>query len=202
MWSPAGARLAVPVRTASAAKVAVITADGTRVEVFGIPGAETMGRPAWLADESALIVPTSDAKGGWRLWRVALDGTRTVSPASSYGWRAISIAGSTVLQIQSGVPGIWRMDGGMRRVTPVPLPSQTAMMEIDGDRVLYVDVNPAQAVQDLMSQSLSGGTPTAVGKLVCYEYFGFGFDPRTRRAVYTASVQADTEIALLTVSQH
>ena len=85
------------------------------------PEARDINRPAWTEDGKALIIPAFDTGGGWRLWRAELDGSRAVSPASSYGWRAILINGSAIFQIQSGVAGR-RMDGGMRRLTSQPYP--------------------------------------------------------------------------------
>jgi TolB protein len=198
-WSPDGSQVAFPIMHDQKPSIAVMTASGTTMETFKPPDAREINQPAWTADGKALIIPARDTNGGWRLWRAELDGSRPIMPVSAYGWRAIQIHGDAIYQVQSGVPGIWRMDGGMRQVTPLPGVGDEPVFEVDGNRILYLENALPRA--RIMAQPVDGGPPSVAAEMPPSDRPLFSFDPRTGQIAYVAWLGGDGDLALIALSQ-
>jgi Tol biopolymer transport system component len=190
-----------------ASKIAFATEvrGGPGIEVFGLNGQHVasirfqgseVGGPAWDPDGKTLIFAGRDA-GGWRLWRVALSPASAPTPASGYGWLSVQARGHELYGVRADASGVWRIDGGPKRISALPLSAFPLSWTIAGDSILYVD-NAAGRTPRIMSQPLAGGAARLVAEAPNYDFdHPFAIDPRSGTIVYSATRTDNTDLDIL-----
>jgi Tol biopolymer transport system component len=194
-FSPDGKRLAFPTQAGNHLVIRIIDLTGRDLGEVPFFGSQ-LGTPAWDGDGQSLIFPGRDA-GGWRLYRAAVSPPGKAIPASTYGWLIVQTRGKQLYGVRADAPGVWRIDGAPRRITPLPSPGFPNLWTVAGDAIDYVD-DPMGHPPHIVSQPIAGGPPRVVAEVPGYAYGqGFAVDPKSGAVVYAATRSDDTDLELL-----
>jgi Tol biopolymer transport system component len=194
-WSPDGSRIAFTAPMGDAFGIRIITAAGSDIATIRFRGS-SLNTPAWSADGRALIFPGRDAQG-WRLWRVDLARTGTMTPISGTGWEYVRTRNNAIYGVRDGGPGVWRIDGVPRRITPKPGPDASNLWTIAGDEIAYVD-RPSGEQSQILAQPIDGGPARVMAQVPEYCWCaGFAVDPVSGTVIYPAALGQESDIELL-----
>jgi len=191
-WSPDGSRLAVATVRAGQAHLRIVRRDGLLIKEISLPGPD-IHSTGWTAGDQVLV-PLRDTDR-WRLWDVDVSSGQVTSAGFSDGWDGVEVHGSKIFATHEGVSGLWRLDGGERKISEgAPIESQWGM--IYGDDALYLKSGHPSLV---MAQPLTGGPErvyaTLPGRITSPV---FDVDPKTSRVVYSV-MSIDSDILLLEI---
>lgn len=114
-WSPSDKFLAFVWRNGRNRVIRVLDRSGAPRAAVALPGLDAAW-PAWTRDGESLLCPVRD-RAGWRIWRVPLGSGERPTPVSDPGWSSVATNGSAIYAARSDQPGIWRLDGGPKRIT-------------------------------------------------------------------------------------
>jgi Tol biopolymer transport system component/DNA-binding winged helix-turn-helix (wHTH) protein len=194
-WSPDGSRIAFTAPMGNAFGIRIITAAGSDVATIRFRGS-SLNTPAWSADGRALIFPGRDAQG-WRLWRVDLAHTGAMTPISGTGWQYVRTRNNEIYGVRDDGPGVWRIDGVPRRITPRPGPDASSLWTIAGDEIAYVD-RPSGEQSQILAQPIDGGPARLMARVPGYCWCaGFAVDPVSGAVIYPAALGQESDIELL-----
>ena len=193
-WSPDGSRIAF--ETVSGTKaIRVITSSGADVATISFRGRD-IGAPAWTADGHAIVFPGHDQKG-WRLWRVELAHPEKLQATPYSGWLNVRFRGNELYGVRYDAPGVWRIDGVPRRITPKPSSEWRIEWTIAGNDIVYVD-DPFGKRRQLMAQPIAGGPARVMAQVPNYTAAnGLAIDPTDGTVVYAVTLNSDSDIELL-----
>ncbi|HLY57018.1 MAG TPA: winged helix-turn-helix domain-containing protein [Stellaceae bacterium] len=194
-WSPDGSRIAFVAPVAGAPGIKVVTAAGADAAVIPFNGL-SIRTPAWSADGTALVFPGRDASG-WRLWRVELARPDTPQPMSETGWLYVRSRGDALYGVRDDQPGVWRIDGSPRKITPRPEPDHPLRWAIAGDEIAYVEGAFGPDTR-ILAQKIEGGPPRVMTRVPSYDGDeGFAVDPESGNVIYPAVLNLECDIELL-----
>jgi len=197
LWSPDGSRIAFDTYGGNAIHIRIVTSAGADIAAIPVPGS-SLGTPIWSSDGSAVIFPGQDIRG-WRLWRADLAHPDSPKPLPYRGWLSIRMHNNELYGVRYDVPGVWRIDGTPRRITPLPDPERSNDWTIAGDEIAYVD-DVIGKHRQVLAQPISGGPARVMAQVPNYNWSqGFAIDPTDGAVVYIAigGGAIDTDIALL-----
>jgi serine/threonine protein kinase/Tol biopolymer transport system component len=151
-WSPDGKTIifASLLPSVSSQLNEFTVATGAVRTLFATHGA--LGRPHWLPDGDALLVPMRDESGGaqGQLWRVSYpsgEAQRLTNDLTDYSlaWLDLTADGSTVVTVESTVSlDLWSAPGGdSARATPVTSggPAIFGISTLGKDRIVFTNRN-------------------------------------------------------------
>ena len=194
-FSPDGSRLAIPTGSAQGFSIHIVDLNGADRGSAAFGGSQ-IGLATWSADGASVIFPGRDGQG-WRLWRVRVAQPGKLTPVAGPGWLSVRARGGELYGVKADSPGVWRIDGTPRRVTPLPTPAYSNQWTIVGDAIDYVD-DPFGDPPHVLSQPIAGGKPKVVAAAPRFAYDdGFAVDPKTGAVVYAAARSDDTDLELL-----
>ena len=136
-FSPDGSRLAIPTGSAQGFSIHIVGLNGADLGSATFGGSQ-IGLATWSADGGSVIFPGRDASG-WRLWRARLARPGKLTPVAGPGWLSVRARGEELYGVRADGPGVWRIDGTPRRITPLPSPAYSNQWTIVGDAIDYVD---------------------------------------------------------------
>ena len=191
-WSPDGRTIAVPVfrlgNKQSWELEAVSTRDGSAQELYS--SVENLGRPVWLTNGKALLVPHYDQSSHReQLWTISFPGGETrrlTNDLSDYGTNLdITRGGGTVAAIEkTTIANVWvapvsDAQGG-RQITPGGIPMISVTEASDG-KILSASadgkmwsMNPDGSGRTLFSDAHEAGWLTTCGRFVVFASYEAG----------------------------
>lgn len=197
-WSPDGSRIAFETK-GNTDVIRVITASGYDVATIAFHG-NALAAPAWTAGGRTLIFPGHDARG-WHLCRVDLAHPDRVSLMPYDGWLSVRTRGDALYGVRYDAPGVWRIDGISRRITPKPASERANEWNIVGNEIAYLD-DPFGKKRQIIAQPIDGGPSRVLAQVPRYAWAeGFAVDPADGSVSYAATLDNDTDIELLHLVQ-
>ena len=192
IWSPNGEQLAFVSMEKEVASINVISKTGKTIFV-GRTRSIGYGMPTWTSDGRALIVadrPVTDAQE--RLTRISLFHI-TVAPP---GWQSVTSFQRKVYAVRSGERGIWRIDSGVRQITPNYPRNRISQLIFFRDSVLIPEFE--SVIPGILAQPLSGGIPTHFSYTPgASSDTGFAVDTRSGDIVYVTDILENANIDLM-----
>jgi Tol biopolymer transport system component/DNA-binding winged helix-turn-helix (wHTH) protein len=198
-WSPDGSRFAYIQQVPDGYDIPVLSRSGAPLLKLHYAAKES-AMLQWSPDGKSIVTDRQEPKG-WRIWRTDLSDPQRSVPISEYGWKYPCIRGAMLFAENDGAPGVWRLDGGARRVASGPSAQFSDMYTVSGHNIIYYDdSNPTRP--SLMARNIAGGPPSPLVTLGEGQGdFEFAVNPLTGAVVYPYAVGSDTDIALLRVEK-
>jgi hypothetical protein len=197
VWSPDGSRIAFFEAWKGDITMHVITAQGARVVSFAVPSIG-FGMPNWTPDGDHLL---AFDKRVLRVVRIDLHDPDHREPVEDRFWDGALHHDGAVYSASSTKPGIWRLDGRPRLITPDYPPQRHARLAFLGDTVLLPGPREGGTLR-ILAQPLTGGQDRRIFYAPEAEAgTPFAVDPLTGDVLYVSEVAADTHVELLTIAR-
>ena len=95
-------------------------------------------------------------------------------------------------------PGVWRINGVPRRITPKPGPDEPHDWTIAGNEIAYVDEH-----RQILAQPIGGGPPRVMAQVPKYfSLAGFAVDSVSGSVIYGAMLSQESDIELLNLARN
>jgi hypothetical protein len=200
-YSPDGSQLALVTETDSGINIKVLSRAGASIQSFDMPSLG-LGLPTWTPDgKSLLIFDRRDA----RTWSIEVSNPSHRKPVAPPHWVGISIRQEAMVAMRVDKPGIWRIDGPVRQIDGTYPAFDNSTLAFRGGDVLVpqyaLGVTPRVLAQPLAggASALLGYAPDAINQPDFQS--SFAVDPRNGQVIYSAMVERDTNVDLLTLVQ-
>jgi len=202
-FSPDGARLVVAYETPQSASLKIMTRAGANLVSFDVPSLG-LGLPSWTPDGNGIL---NFDRVTLRTMRIPVDNGTKPTPFAPPHWVGIAVRRDGTFATRADKPGIWRIDGEIRRINSIYPAYYEPPLAFRGDDVLVPDYSPDGAPR-ILAQPVSGGpsreiagAPGAVNRGGDFQS-DFAVNPVTNEIVYTAQISRDTNIDLLKLSHN
>jgi Tol biopolymer transport system component/DNA-binding winged helix-turn-helix (wHTH) protein len=201
-FSPDGSRLALVTTAPDGVDIKILSRNGASLSSFAMPSLG-LGLPTWTPDGRALLVFDRRDK---RTWRIMADNPSQRSVFAPLHWTGVAVRPQGTFATRADLPGIWRIDGAVTRITAKYPAFYNPPMAFKGADVLVPDY-PQGSTPRILAQPLSGGPDAPLGYAPgAFNRDDFQVDyavnPVTGTVAYTALVARDTNIDLLTLAKH
>jgi hypothetical protein len=200
-FSPDGTKLAVSYETPQTASLKIMTRAGANLASFDVPS-RGLGLPSWTLDGKAVL---NFDRHTLRTMRIPIDNSARPSPFAPPHWVGIAVRKDGTFATRADKPGIWRIDGEIKRINSTYPAYYEPPLAFRGDDVLVPDYG-SEGVPRILAQPISGGpsreiayAPGAVNRGSFQS--DFAVNPVTSEIIYTAQVSRDTNIDLLKLTK-
>ncbi|MEJ1969513.1 MAG: winged helix-turn-helix domain-containing protein [Rhizomicrobium sp.] len=197
-WSPDGSRLALIIAAGrTGVTLRVLTAQGAGIASVDLPSIG-FGFPTWTPDGKGLVFFNRFAL---RAFRLDLGNLAHRTPVAAKQWDGIAIRGDGTFATRADTPGIWRIDGSVKRIDSKFPGTSAQPLEFLGNDVLVPDFASSESPR-ILAQPVTGGPDRVLAYAPGADsYSTFAVDPRTGEIVYVAAVDRDTNIDLVTLTR-
>lgn len=197
-WSPDGSRIAFATSDAKHSSIGIVRTDGSsRVTAVTMSADAQASAPVWSADAKTLFFSANDGHG-WRLWRIAADGSGKPEPLPGYGWYSVRVHGTDLYASRVDKPGVWKLGPTPQLITPNPQPDYWADWQVAANAIVYADFTNSRHPK-IVTHPLDGSAQTiteAPGMWQTLAGAVFALDPHTGAPVYIRD-DSDSDIALV-----